>query len=36
MLALRNVRDTMLTTARNAHKHAAAVQKNVGRWLVNN
>jgi hypothetical protein len=36
MLALVNVNTTMLTTASNAHKHVAAVQKNVEEWLDNN
>jgi hypothetical protein len=36
MLALKSVSTTMLTTASNAHKHVAAVLKNVERWLGNN
>jgi hypothetical protein len=35
MLALRNVSTTMLTTAKDVHKHAAAVLKNVEGWLGN-
>jgi len=35
MHVLRNVKGTMLTTARDAHKHAAAVPKNVEGWLGN-
>jgi hypothetical protein len=31
-----NVNTTMLTTASNAHKHVAAVLKNVEGWLDNN
>jgi hypothetical protein len=36
MLALKNVNTMMLTTASNAHKHVAAVLKNVEGWLGNN
>ena len=32
MLVLRNVKGTMLITARDVHKHAAAVLKNVEGW----
>jgi hypothetical protein len=32
MLVLRNVRGTILTTAKDAHRHAAAVLKNVEGW----
>ena len=35
MHVLRNVKGTMLTTAKDAHKHAAAVLKNVEGWLGN-
>ena len=35
MPALRNAKDTTLTIAKNAHKHAADVPKNAERWLVN-
>jgi hypothetical protein len=32
MLAPRNVSTTMLTTAKNAHKHVATALKNVEEW----
>ena len=35
MLALRSASITMLTTAKNAHKHVVAVLKNVEGWLGN-
>jgi hypothetical protein len=35
MHVLKNVKGTMLTTAKDAHKHAAAVLKNVEGWLGN-
>jgi hypothetical protein len=35
MHVLRNVKGTMLTTAKDAQKHAAAVLKNVEGWLGN-
>ena len=35
MLALRSASTTMLTTAKNAHKHVVAVLKNVEGWLGN-
>jgi hypothetical protein len=36
MHVLKNVKDTNLTIASNAHKHVVAVQKNVEGWLGNN
>ena len=33
-LVQENAKDIMLTTARDAHKHAAAVPKNVEGWLI--
>jgi hypothetical protein len=35
MHVLRNVKGTMLIIAKDAHKHAAAVLKNVEGWLGN-
>jgi hypothetical protein len=35
-LVLRSVKGMMLTTASNAHKHAAAVLKSVEGWCSNN
>jgi hypothetical protein len=35
MHVLRNVKGTMLTIAKDAHKHVAAVLKNVEGWLGN-
>jgi hypothetical protein len=35
MHVLRGVKYTMLTTARDAHKHVVAVRKNVEGWLDN-
>jgi hypothetical protein len=32
MLVPKNVKDTTLTTARDAHKHAATALKNVEEW----
>jgi hypothetical protein len=36
MHVLRSAKGTMLTIASNAHKHVAAVLKNVEGWLGNN